>query len=133
MPDLDGCIVGVLGAGAMGSGIAQIAASRGHRVVLADASAAALGRTRDGLARTIAREVERSRMDSATAAAVLERIAYAELSGEEGMAVFADCGVVIEAIVEDLAVKQESFARLETAVAPDLRRSSSKVGPYARR
>ena len=51
-----GTVVGVVGAGAMGSGIAQVAATKGHRVVLADAVAAAVQRARDGHASAFARE-----------------------------------------------------------------------------
>ena len=60
-----GTVVGVVGAGAMGSGIAQVAATKGHRVVLADAVAAAVQRARDGHASAFAREVEKGRMTAA--------------------------------------------------------------------
>ena len=54
--------IGVVGAGAMGSGIAQVAAAAGHRVVLADADPAAVRRARDGIAKSLARDVEKGRL-----------------------------------------------------------------------
>ncbi len=56
-------VVGVVGAGAMGSGIAQVAAAAGHSVVLADADAGAIGRARAGMGRALAREVEKGRLN----------------------------------------------------------------------
>jgi len=111
--------VGVLGAGAMGSGIAQVAAAAGHPVVVVDASTDALGRARDGVARALEREVERKRLDEGRAAEIVARIRFADLVGAGGMEPFAGCGLVIEAIVEQLGVKRDSFAALERAVGTD--------------
>ena len=71
-------VVGVVGAGAMGAGIAQVAAVRGHRVLLADAFPAALDRARDGHAKAMAREVEKGRLTRDAADAVLARLTYVE-------------------------------------------------------
>src|SRR6476469_3256902 len=90
--------IGVVGAGAMGSGIAQVAAVSGHRVVLADADATAVQRARDGLAKTLAREVEKGRLPAGGDAAALGRIAFVE--GVNDLAPFADVGLALEAIVE---------------------------------
>jgi 3-hydroxybutyryl-CoA dehydrogenase len=111
--------VGVLGAGAMGSGIAQVAAAAGHPVVVLDASPDALGRARDGLARALRREVERKKLEDHQAAATVARIRFAEPAGAGGMEPFAGCGLVIEAIVEQLAAKRDGFAALEGVVGPD--------------
>jgi 3-hydroxybutyryl-CoA dehydrogenase len=119
MASLDaGTVVGVLGAGAMGGGIAQVAAGAGHRVVVADASAGALERARGGIEKSLRRDVERGRLDEAAVAALLGRLRFAGLSGG-GMEAFAECGLVIEAVAERLDVKRDVFARLEAAVAAD--------------
>jgi len=107
--------IGVLGAGAMGSGIAQVAASAGHPVILGDVSAPALGAARAGLARAMAREVEKGRKSAAEADATTARLETATTS--DGFAAFAGCGLIIEAIAEDLAVKQQVFAALERSTS----------------
>jgi len=111
--------IGVVGAGAMGAGIAQVAASRGHAVLLADAQPAALARARGGHAQALAREVAKGRRTEGDAAAVLGRITYAEGADAAALAPFAACGVVIEAIVERLDAKQALFRTLEAIVPPD--------------
>lgn len=111
--------VGVVGAGAMGAGIAQVAAQRGHAVVLADAAAAAIEKARAGHAKQLAREVEKGRATRAEADATLGRITYVAGVAPADLQRFAACGLVIEAIVENLGVKQELFRALEAVVAPD--------------
>ena len=107
--------VGVLGAGAMGSGIAQVAATHGHPVMLVDSDAHALERARAGLEQVMRREVEKGRLDQAAAAGIMGRIQY----HHEGLTAFADCSIVIEAVVEKLDVKRDVFARVERAVGKD--------------
>jgi 3-hydroxybutyryl-CoA dehydrogenase len=109
-------VIGVIGAGAMGAGIAQVAAARGHRVILADAMPAAIARARDGHIAAMAREVEKSRLMRADADAILARFTYVEGVDPSAIAQFAPCALVIEAIVEDLATKQSLFKSLELAV-----------------
>jgi 3-hydroxybutyryl-CoA dehydrogenase len=109
-------VVGVVGAGAMGAGIAQVAAMRGHNVVLADAMPAAVAKARDGHKAAMAREVEKSRLTRAEADAVLARFTYVEGVDASAIEKFAPCAVVIEAIIEDLATKQSLFKSLELAV-----------------
>ena len=116
MPLTSSSVVGVLGAGAMGAGIAQVAAAAGHTVVLADAHQPALQRALDGFAKEMARDVEKGRRTQAEANALVARISLADAGA--GMQPFANCELVIEAIVEDLAVKRAVFAALESAVAP---------------
>jgi len=101
----------------MGSGIAQVAATAGHRVVLADADAGAVGRARDGIAKALAREVEKGRLPAGGDAAALGRIAFVE--GVNDLAPFADVGLALEAIVERLDAKRALFAALETVVRDD--------------
>jgi len=117
-------VVGVVGAGAMGRGIAQVAAAAGHRVILADARAgaaaeahAALGRALDGL-------VAKGKMDVAARDALLARIEAVpaptvDNAGGVDVRAVAPCGLVIEAIVEDLQAKRDLFARLAHTVAED--------------
>ena len=101
----------------MGSGIAQVAAVAGHRVVLADADASAVTRARDGLANTLAREVEKGRLAAHADAAVLSRFEFVDGVGD--LRPFSDCAIVIEAIVERLDAKRALFASLESVVAHD--------------
>ena len=109
-------IVGVVGAGAMGSGIAHVAAAAGHRVVLGDARPEAFAKARAVVAKAVARDVEKGRLEQPAAEALLARIIDAgDLSA--GHAAFASCGVVIEAALEDLAVKRSLFAQLEQVVS----------------
>ena len=110
-------IVGIIGAGAMGSGIAQVAASAGHQVVLADADPGAVARARDALAKGLGREVEKGRLTAGGDAAVLGRVRFVE--GIADLSGFHRCGLVIEAIVERLDAKREVFASLESAVPED--------------
>ena len=108
--------VGVLGAGAMGSGIAQVAATRGHEVVVADASAEALERGRAGIEGALRREVAKGRTSEDAARAALGRLRF-EHAGAGGMEPFREAGLVVEAIVEQLDAKRESFAALERVVS----------------
>ena len=108
--------VGVLGAGTMGSGIAQIAALAGHPVILQDVHEPAIAKARAGLEKALTRSVEKGRLAPADAEAARERIRY--VASAETPA-FTTCGLVIEAIVERLDVKRESFLALERVVASD--------------
>jgi 3-hydroxybutyryl-CoA dehydrogenase len=111
--------VGVVGAGAMGSGIAQVAAAAGHRVLLADASSEAVARARSQLGNALGKLVEKQKLDRATADATLGRIEFAEATLTADVSRFSDCGLVIEAIVEDQRIKQSLFAALSQVVAGD--------------
>ncbi len=108
--------VGVLGAGAMGTGIAQVAATAGHRVVIVDSYAPSLDKARLGIQKALAREVEKNRMTRDAATGVEQRIGYAPSNGDD-LSAFKDCGLVIEAIVEELEAKQRAFRSMEAAVS----------------
>jgi len=110
-----GMSIGVLGAGAMGTGIAQVAAMHGHPVVLADANGAAVAKARESIRSVLARLVEKDRMTRGEADDTLARIRPAPLEDGAGLEAFAAVDLVVEAIVEDLALKQAAFARLERA------------------
>lgn len=110
--------VGVLGAGTMGAGIAQVAAAAGHRVILVDPFAGATDRAKSGHAKAMAREVEKGRLSQADADLMLARIEYhAPAAGD--LSAFGPAGLVIEAIVEDLAIKKTTFKALDAVVGPD--------------
>jgi 3-hydroxybutyryl-CoA dehydrogenase len=100
----------------MGSGIAQVAAVAGHPVILQDVDEAALARARAGIDKALARETEKNRLTPSAAEAARGRIQYVA-SGE--LSAFAPCQLVIEAIVERLGPKRESFAALERVVTPE--------------
>lgn len=107
-------IVGVVGAGTMGSGIAQVAAQAGHKVVLFDTRQQALDTAKAGLEKVMDRLVEKGKLTAETATAIQGRFTYAT-----DMKAFATSGLVIEAIVEDLGVKQKLFLDLEAIVGSD--------------
>ncbi len=105
--------VAVVGAGTMGAGIAEVAARAGHDVRLHDAAPGAAARGAEAVRRRLARDVERGRASAVEAAAVGDR-----LQSVEGIEQLAGCGVVVEAVVEDLAVKRALFADLERVCGP---------------
>ena len=110
-PDL---VVGVAGAGAMGRGIAQVAATGGIGVLLYDERPEATTEARSFIDRMLLRAVQKGRLSEADAKQALARI---EPAGS--VQAFAPCHVVVEAIVEDLEAKQELFRKLEEIVAED--------------
>jgi 3-hydroxybutyryl-CoA dehydrogenase len=116
-------IVGVLGAGSMGTGIAQVAAAAGHAVIVTDAAAEALSRAEQTVRKGLARDVEKGRLTGARAEQVATSITFAQpkvlADGGLDLHAFAHCGLVIEAIVEDLEVKRAAFRQLERAVPRD--------------
>ena len=107
-------LVGVIGAGAMGSGIAQIAATSGHEVLLLDQDASALERASSAIEKNLARSVEKKRLTTEQAADIKSRITHIESNDE-----LRDAGLIIEAIVENLEVKRDLFASLDKIVSSD--------------
>ncbi len=107
--------IGVLGAGAMGSGIAQVAAAAGHHVMVTDARAEALEKAAERLTKAMARLVEKGRIDAAASAELRERITWAPGAAGE-LSLFRHCDLVIEAIAEGLQLKKEAFRGLEAVV-----------------
>lgn len=106
--------IGVLGAGSMGSGIVQIAATQKHQTVLVDLNEEALNKAAANLKNILARMVEKDKIDQATADVIMGRIMFSK-----NIADFKECDMVIEAIVENLEVKKKVFAQLESIVSPD--------------
>lgn len=106
--------IGIVGSGAMGAGIAQVVAQAGHPVRLFDQDAAALARATTGLGATLRKLADKGKLTAEAAAATIARIQPAA-----SLAELADCGLVLEAIVEKLDVKQQLFRELEAVVGPD--------------
>ncbi|WP_421751280.1 3-hydroxyacyl-CoA dehydrogenase NAD-binding domain-containing protein [Croceimicrobium sp.] len=106
--------IGIVGAGAMGSGIAQVAAQNGHQVVIVDNHRAALEKSKAGHQKILARLVEKGRLAEGEDHKIASRIAY-----ESSLAELEGCGMVIEAIIEKLDIKQGLFKHLEEVCGAD--------------
>jgi 3-hydroxybutyryl-CoA dehydrogenase len=114
-------VVGVIGAGAMGSGIAQVAAAYGHMVLLFDQDATALDRAMASIEKNLDRSVEKNRLMREDANVIRSRIHTAgwEMTTGSTYGDLAKAGLIIEAVVEDLEAKRQLFASLDKTVAPD--------------
>ncbi len=106
--------VAVIGTGTMGSGIAQVAAQAGHVTLLYDARSGAVDKAMVDLAATLDKLAGKGKLTTDEAAAILGRI-----KPVHNLKDLAPCGLVIEAIVEDLAIKQKLFTYLEVIVGAD--------------
>ncbi|NWF26863.1 3-hydroxyacyl-CoA dehydrogenase [Streptomyces sp. PKU-EA00015] len=106
--------VAVVGTGTMGQGIAQVALVAGHPVRLYDAVAGRAGEAADAIGARLDRLVEKGRMGAGERDAARARLVPAV-----DLAELADAALVVEAVLEQLAVKQELFAELEKIVADD--------------
>jgi 3-hydroxybutyryl-CoA dehydrogenase len=106
--------IGIIGAGSMGTGIAQVAASAGHEVLVFDNSQAALERAQANLRGTLNKLAGKGKLDDATATAIFGRTYFVS-----DLAAFGNAGLVIEAIVEDLAAKKAVFQQLEGIASAD--------------
>jgi len=104
--------VSIIGAGAMGSGIAQVAASYGHEVILYDYVPEALHRAELKLAKIFGRLIEKNRMSSVQAIEIKQRIIYSnKLESIE------KSDLIIEAVVENIEIKKNLFSCMETMVS----------------
>ena len=106
--------IAVIGAGAMGSGIAQVAAQAGHHVILFDTNAAALERSRDQLSKVAQRLVNKERWTQEQSDAIQQRI-----QRTESMEEVKPCALIIEAIIEDFNAKKSLLQRIEAMVTAD--------------
>ena len=106
--------VGIIGAGTMGSGIAQVAATAGCAVQLFDTQEAALDKAKQGLEKILNRLIEKGRIDAAEKNRIQGNIQYVSSLQD-----LANAQLVIEAIVENLEVKQKVFQELEGYVTKD--------------
>ena len=106
--------VGVVGAGFMGSGIAEAAARSGCSVTLVENQPAALDRSRGSIETSVARAVERGKLDESEVEPLLERIGWTT-----DLDALADCEAVVEAVYEDPAVKGPVFRTLDGLLSED--------------
>ncbi len=106
--------IGVIGCGAMGSGIAQIAATKGHKVYLYDAKKEAQEASKQKLNKILERQVEKERMTREEVDGVWERLHFISELSE-----LKDSDMVVEAVIEDLEVKKTIFQDLENNVGKD--------------
>jgi 3-hydroxybutyryl-CoA dehydrogenase len=105
--------VGVIGAGTMGAGVAQVAAQAGHRVLLYDMQPGAADKALARIAKDLAGAVDRGKLSAEERETVLGRLGAAGTLAE-----LAGCGLAVEAIVERLEPKQELFRQLEALLDP---------------
>ncbi|WP_046746263.1 3-hydroxyacyl-CoA dehydrogenase NAD-binding domain-containing protein [Kordia zhangzhouensis] len=106
--------IGIIGSGTMGSGIAQVAATAGCMVKLYDTQQSALNKSKDALEKILARLVQKGRIDEAEKNRIQGSISYVSSLKDLG-----DSDITIEAIVENLDVKQKVFAELETYLSDE--------------
>ena len=108
-------IVGIVGAGTMGAGIAQVALQAGHEVVLHDIDGGAIERGRARIESGLTRLVEKGRLDAGLLGPTLQRLRQADSLA----AVAAEADVVVEAALEDLGLKQTIFQALDSDAPAD--------------
>jgi 3-hydroxybutyryl-CoA dehydrogenase len=107
-------VIGVVGSGAMGTGIAQVAVVAGHTVLLFDTREGAAQAACDSIRKVLITLVDKGRMTSEHATAAASRLHAAASLNE-----FKQAALVVEAIVENLEAKQQLFASLEAIVTGD--------------
>jgi 3-hydroxybutyryl-CoA dehydrogenase len=112
--------VGVVGAGTMGNGIAQVFAHAGFQVRLIDASSTALDRARGAIEKSLAKFVEKGRLSPIDRDATMDRLAIGT-----NVDALGDVEYVVEAIFEDVEAKRGLFARLDQVTRPGVILSSN--------
>jgi len=106
-------VIGVVGAGTMGNGIAQVAARAGYRVIMRDVRDEFLERGMKAIDKSLQRDVDKERLDADGKQSIIDRIrTTTEFAG------FREAAFVVEAVTEDLAVKTEVFKSLDEATPP---------------
>lgn len=104
--------IGVVGAGTMGAGIAQVAAQSGHQVVLVDANPDALTKAENGLRKVYDKLIEKEKITREKADEIIARIQFSTQLSD-----FKESGLIIEAIIEKLEVKHQVFSAIEAVVS----------------
>ena len=105
-------IIGVVGAGTMGAGIAQVAAQNGHQVIIMDSSISTLEKAKSQHEKLVNRLVEKGVIEQDKRDQILGSISYTE-----SIADMRSCGLIIEAIIEKLEIKHDVFRKLEEVVS----------------
>lgn len=106
--------IGVLGAGLMGAGIAQIAAASGHDVTLVEVSDELIQKGLNGIEKSLAKFAEKGAITTEQKDAALGR-----LRGTTNSADLADTDLIVEAIIENLAIKRDVYAKLDAICKPE--------------
>ena len=106
--------IGILGAGQMGLGIAQAAARAGYETIMAKATPGSLDAQRSKIEKQLQKDVEKGKLAAADMGALLERLKWTSHLHD-----LANVDLLVESIVEELAVKREHFARLDDVVKED--------------
>jgi 3-hydroxybutyryl-CoA dehydrogenase len=104
--------VGVVGSGIMGAGVAEVAAKAGFEVVVRSRAQGSADALVAGLEKSLGKQVEKGRLDDAERQAILARLSVTTDLGE-----LADCDLVVESVVEDLATKRHLFNELDRVCA----------------
>lgn len=107
-------VVGVLGCGLMGSGIAQVAAQAGYRTIVREVSDALNEKGRSGITKSLDKFVEKGKVSAADRDATLARLTFTTRIAD-----LKACDVVVEAVTEDLEVKNGMFRELDGLCGPD--------------
>ncbi|MGH6885315.1 MAG: 3-hydroxyacyl-CoA dehydrogenase NAD-binding domain-containing protein, partial [Geminicoccales bacterium] len=105
--------VGVLGCGLMGSGIAQVAAAAGYETAVRDVSQQLLDRGRGAIEKSLGKFVEKGKLAAADRDAALARLTFTTTTAD-----LADTDIIVEAITEDLALKNALFKELDGLCGP---------------
>ncbi|MGE0354082.1 MAG: 3-hydroxyacyl-CoA dehydrogenase family protein [Gemmatimonadales bacterium] len=100
--------VGVLGCGLMGSGIAQVAAAAGHTTIVREVAQAPLDKGKAGIVKSLEKFVEKGKLQAADKDATLGRLSFVTDVGA-----LKDCDIIIEAITEDLELKNDLWKQLD--------------------
>src|SRR5881628_1081197 len=100
--------VGILGSGIMGAGVAEVAAKTGHEVVLRSRKQATADATVAALEKSLAKQVEKGKLDEGDAKDTLSRVTPTGHLGD-----LANCDLILENVVEDLTVKKDLFSDLD--------------------
>ncbi len=106
--------VGVVGGGLMGSGIAQVSAAAGFPTVVREVSQALCDKSRQSIEKVLAKGIERGKVTDAQRAATLENLSFATAVEK-----LADADLIIEAVVEDLEVKNALWSELNRIAGPE--------------
>lgn len=106
--------IGIIGSGAMGAGIAQVAATAGHKVVVYDNNQTALDKAKANLDSTLKKLIEKQKLTDEKAKSILANTQFANDLNQ-----FKNCGLIVEAIIENIDIKQKLFSDLEAIVSAD--------------
>jgi 3-hydroxybutyryl-CoA dehydrogenase len=104
--------IGVLGAGTMGAGIAQVAAQAGNQVVLVDINQNVLDKSKDNLKNNLKKLVENGKLSKTKAEEIIDSIVFSTNIND-----FFNCNLIIEAIIENISLKHSVFLELESIVS----------------